>query len=44
VGDVTLLGSAIKISFKQEADGLHLNLPAKPEGIYAYSFKITPAR
>ncbi len=44
VGDVTLLGSAAKLSFKQEADGLHLDLPAKPEGLYAYSFKITPAR
>ncbi len=43
VGGVTLLGSSAKIVFEQETDGLHLQLPSKPEGMYAYSFKITPA-
>ncbi|HEX3471105.1 MAG TPA: alpha-L-fucosidase [Silvibacterium sp.] len=43
VGEVTLLGSPAKISFTQETDGLHLNLPSKPDSTYAYSFKITPA-
>ncbi len=44
VDGVTLLGSTEKIGFKQEADGLHLELPTKPVGMYAYSFKITAAR
>jgi alpha-L-fucosidase len=44
VGGVGLLGSAGTVSWKQEADGLHLKLPAKPESDYAYSFKIDPAR
>jgi alpha-L-fucosidase len=43
VDGVSLLGSSEKIGFKQDADGFHLQLPAKPEGMYAYSFKITPA-
>jgi len=43
-GGVTLLGSPAKIVFKQEGDGLHLELPTKPAGMYAYSFKISPAR
>ncbi|MBB6147196.1 alpha-L-fucosidase [Silvibacterium bohemicum] len=44
VGGVTLLGSDGKVSWKQEADGLHLQLPAKPAGEYAYSFRIAAAR
>jgi alpha-L-fucosidase len=44
VGGVTLLGSDGRVSWKQEADGLHLQLPEKPAGEYAYSFRITAAR
>lgn len=43
VGDISLLGSSIKIDWKQQADGLHIDgLPAKAPGMYAYSFEITP--
>ena len=43
VADVRLLGSDAKIAFRQAADGLHLDLPTKPEaGRYAYSFKVAP--
>lgn len=44
VHDVSLLGSNAKIQWKQEPDGLHLELPAKPNGMYAYSFRIEPSR
>ena len=45
VGDVTLLGSTGKVVFKQDADGLKLELPAKPDkAMYAYSFKVAPAQ
>ena len=45
VGDVTLLGSTGKLVFKQDADGLNLELPAKPEkAMYAYSFEVAPAQ
>jgi alpha-L-fucosidase len=43
VGDVALLGYAGKISFEQQADGLHLEVPARPVGMYAYSFRIAQA-
>jgi alpha-L-fucosidase len=42
VGGVSLLVSQEKIDFKQDSNGLHLKLVAKPEGMYAYSFKIMP--
>ena len=35
VRNVELLGSSGNVSWKQEADGLHLQLPAKAEGSYA---------
>jgi len=38
---VSLVGSTAKIDFKQDGDGLHVELPAKPAGVYAYSFRIT---
>ena len=41
---VTLLGSTETIHWKQDSDGLHLKLPAKTTGQYAYAFKISPAK
>ena len=40
VRSVTLLGAKGRISFHQEADGLHLKLPNEPEGQIAYAFKV----
>jgi alpha-L-fucosidase len=44
VKTVALLGSNKKVTWNQQADGLHLQLPAKPKSDYAYSFRITPAK
>jgi alpha-L-fucosidase len=41
VGSVALLGSDAQIAFEQKPDGLHLHVPEKAPGDYAYSFKIT---
>ena len=43
VAGVSLLGSSEKIFWQQHADGLYLDLPSKPNGAYAYSFKIDSA-
>jgi alpha-L-fucosidase len=43
VKSVSLLGTDAPIRFTQQADGLHLELPAQAPGNYAYSFKILPA-
>ncbi|MGB8473035.1 MAG: alpha-L-fucosidase [Candidatus Acidiferrum sp.] len=40
VASVTLLGSAANLSFQQQPDGLHIQLPAQPPGKYAYAFRI----
>jgi alpha-L-fucosidase len=40
VESVALLGSDAKIQARQEADGLHLQLPAQPPGKYAYVFRV----
>jgi alpha-L-fucosidase len=40
VKSVALLGSNATIGWQQEKDGLHLQLPPKPAGEYAYSFRI----
>ncbi len=40
VKSVSLLGSSETISFAQQADGLHLKLPAEPVGKIAYAFKV----
>ncbi len=40
IESVTLLGSAAKLHFQQEEDGLHIELPANPPCKYAYSFRI----
>jgi alpha-L-fucosidase len=37
---VTLLGSAAALTYKQQPDGLHIELPAKPAEGYAYAFRI----
>ncbi len=42
VKSVALLGSDAAIPFSQQTDGLHLELPSKAPGEYAYSFRITP--
>jgi len=44
VSGVSLLGSTVKISYKQDDDGLALEVPAKPTGMYAYCFKIEQAQ
>jgi hypothetical protein len=38
---VQLLGSDAKLSFTQSADGLHIQLPAKPADAPAYTFRIS---
>lgn len=43
VASVSLLGSETPVRFTQQSDGLHLELPMKAPGEYAYSFKILPA-
>jgi alpha-L-fucosidase len=40
VTSVRLLGSDAVIGFDQQADGLHLTLPAEPPGRFAYAFRI----
>jgi alpha-L-fucosidase len=37
---VSLLGYARPLTWRQRADGLHIDLPAAPVGRYAYAFKI----
>jgi alpha-L-fucosidase len=37
---ITLLGSAAPLTYKQQPDGLHIELPAKPAGAYAYAYRI----
>jgi alpha-L-fucosidase len=38
---IFLLGSDAKLAYQQRADGLHIQLPAKPVGDIAYAFRIT---
>ena len=40
VESVALLGSDAKIQARQEADGLHLQLPAQAPVKYAYVFRV----
>jgi alpha-L-fucosidase len=40
VTSVTLLGDPDPVSFHQSPDGLHITLPSKPIGQYAYTFRI----
>lgn len=40
IQSVQLLGSAASLSFEQLPDGLHIRLPEKPIGKYAYVFRV----
>jgi alpha-L-fucosidase len=40
IESVSLLGLAGKLSFEQQPDGLHIQLPAEVPGKYAYTFRI----
>jgi len=40
VQSVELLGSSLPLSFQQSPDGLRVSLPEKPDGKYAYVFRI----
>jgi hypothetical protein len=37
---VALLGSDAKLRFEQQADGLHIQVPAQASGKYAYAFRV----
>jgi alpha-L-fucosidase len=40
IAAVALLGSDANLQFQQQADGLHVHLPAQAPGKYAYAFRI----
>jgi len=40
ISAVTLLGSSGNLQFRQEPDGLHIQLPAQAPGKYAYAFRL----
>jgi alpha-L-fucosidase len=40
IENVAMLGSDAKLTYDQQADGLHIKLPAKPSGETAYAFRI----
>jgi alpha-L-fucosidase len=40
VTSVTLLATGKPVTFDQQADGLHLNLPTQPAGVRAYVYRI----
>jgi hypothetical protein len=37
---ISLLGSNAPLTYKLQADGLHIQLPSKPSQGYAYAFRI----
>ncbi len=41
IESVALLGTAQTLKFQQLADGLHIQLPERPPGKYAYAYRIT---
>jgi alpha-L-fucosidase len=41
IASVDLLGSTAPLTFQQKPDGLHIHVPAKPVGQYAYAYRIT---
>jgi alpha-L-fucosidase len=43
VRKVTLLATGASITFHQKPDGLHLDLPSRPEGLHAYVYRIDMA-
>jgi alpha-L-fucosidase len=40
VNAVSLLGASTKLEFSQQADGLHIKVPAEAPGKYAYAYRI----
>jgi len=40
ITSVSMLGSDVKLNYRQQADGLHIKLPAQITGKYAYVFSI----
>lgn len=40
VTTVTLLATGKPVPFRQQPDGLHLDLPAQPVGVHAYAYRI----
>jgi alpha-L-fucosidase len=44
VHEVRLLAGGKRLAWQQQADGLHLSLPARPVGDYAYVYRITLAK
>jgi alpha-L-fucosidase len=40
IASVALLGSDVTLQFKQQSDGLHIELPAQEPGKYAYAYRI----
>jgi alpha-L-fucosidase len=43
VKSVTLLATGQPVAFRQRPDGLQLDLPARPEGVHAYAYRIVLA-
>jgi len=41
IASVALLGSAGNLQFRQQPDGLHIQIPAQAPGKYAYAFRLT---
>ena len=41
IRSVSLLGSTAKLTYAQQADGLHITMPEKPQGESAYVFRIS---
>jgi alpha-L-fucosidase len=42
IASVSFLGSEGNLKFRQQADGLHIQVPAQIPGKYAFTFRITP--
>ena len=40
VSEVTLLATGAKLTYTQQADGLHIKVPGEPPGKYAYVYRI----
>ena len=38
---ITLLSSGMNLTFQQQADGLHIQVPAQAPGKYAYTYRVT---
>lgn len=41
IGSIVLLGLDAKLTFQQQPDGLHIQLPRQAPGKYAYAFRVT---